>query len=137
MRTPLQGASVGVCIFDEAGNVVYQRNADQRLTPASNQKILSVAYALLALAIVFSITAIVRQSVLRVIGIGSFLFGGMHTGYLLVMGILSREPDFQHRMVLLFPIVVAAGAYAHLRTLDGQQFSRSRLRTASRLEPAG
>mgnify|MGYP000865283511 CR=1 FL=1 len=98
---------------------------------------LSVAYALLALAIVFSITAIVRQSVLRVIGIGSFLFGGMHTGYLLVMGILSREPDFQHRMVLLFPIVVAAGAYAHLRTLDGQQFSRSRLRTASRLEPAG
>jgi serine-type D-Ala-D-Ala carboxypeptidase/endopeptidase (penicillin-binding protein 4) len=49
MRAPLQGASVGVCVFDEAGNVVYHRNADQRLTPASNQKILSVAYALAVL----------------------------------------------------------------------------------------
>lgn len=38
-----------MCVFDEAGNVVYQRNADQRLTPASNQKILSVAYALAVL----------------------------------------------------------------------------------------
>lgn len=98
---------------------------------------LSVAYGLLALAIVFSIMAMVRQNVLRVIGTGAFLFGGMHTGYLLVMGVLSREPDFPHRIVLLFPIAVAAGAIAHLRVLDSQRISRTRLRATARYQAAG
>lgn len=98
---------------------------------------LSIAYGLLALAIVFSIMAMVRQNVLKVIGTGAFLFGGMHTGYLLVMGILSREPDFEHRMVLLFPLVVAAGAIAHLRMLDSQRISRTRLRATARFQAAG
>jgi lipopolysaccharide export LptBFGC system permease protein LptF len=98
---------------------------------------LSVAYGLLALAIVFSIMALVRQNVVRVIATGALLFGGMHTGYLLVMGILSREPDFEHRMVLLFPIVVAIGAVAHLRMLDGQRVSRTRLRATARFQAAG
>lgn len=98
---------------------------------------LSIAYALLALAIVFSIMAMVRQNVLKVIGAGAFVFGGLHTGYLLVMGILSREPDFEHRMVLLFPFVVAAGAIAHLRMLDSHRVSRTRLRATARFQAAG
>jgi lipopolysaccharide export LptBFGC system permease protein LptF len=98
---------------------------------------LSIAYALLALAIVFSIMALVRQNVFQIIAAGSFLFGGLHTGYLIVMGVLSREPDFEHRMVLLFPIAVALGAGAHLRLLDRHHASRTRLRATGRLQAAG
>lgn len=98
---------------------------------------LAISYALLALAIVFSIMALVRQNVVKVIGIGAFLFGGLHTGYLLAMGVVSREPDFDHRMVLLFPIAVALGAAAHLRMLDGQRLSRTRPRAPRRLQAAG
>ena len=61
-------------------------------------------------------------------------FGG--GGSLVVMGILSREPNFDHRMVLLFPIAVALGASAHLRLLDRDHVSRTRLRAGARLETA-
>ena len=98
---------------------------------------LAVTYALLALAIVFSIMALVRQNVVKVIAVGAFLFGGLHTGYLLVMGVVSREPDFDHRMVLLFPVAVAIGAAAHLRRLDSQYASRARLRATQRFQAAG
>jgi lipopolysaccharide export LptBFGC system permease protein LptF len=97
---------------------------------------LSIAYALLALAIVFSIMTLVRQNVFQIIAAGAALFGGLHTGYLVVMGILSRESDFDHRMVLLFPIAVALGAGAHLRLLDRERVSRPRVRAAERLEAA-
>jgi lipopolysaccharide export LptBFGC system permease protein LptF len=97
---------------------------------------LSVAYALLALAIVFSIMALVRQNVFQIIAAGAFLFGGLHTGYLIVMGVLSREPNFEHRMVLLFPVAVALGAAAHLRLLDRQHASRTRMRATARLQAA-
>ncbi|MBX3095861.1 MAG: D-alanyl-D-alanine carboxypeptidase [Fimbriimonadaceae bacterium] len=48
-REILRGASVGVCVTDDNGRVIYERNSNQRLTPASNEKILSVAYALAVL----------------------------------------------------------------------------------------
>ena len=89
-----------------------------------------------ALAIVFSIMALVRQNVFQIIAAGAFLFGGLHTGYLIVMGVLSREPNFEHRMVLLFPIAVALGASAHLRLLDRQHASRTRMRATARLQAA-
>ncbi len=98
---------------------------------------LSISYGLLALAIVFSIMALVRQNVVRVIGAGALLFGSLHTGYLVGMGILSREPDVDHRIVLLFPILVAAGALAHLRMLDRQAASRARPRASARFQAAG
>lgn len=98
---------------------------------------LSIAYALLALAIVFSIMALVRRNVATLVGVGAFLFAGLHTGYLLVMGVVSREPDFDHRMVLLFPAAVALGAAAHLRMLDRQRISRGRPRGSRRLQAAG
>ncbi len=45
-RPELKGAMVGVCVSTLEGEVLYSRNADIRLMPASNQKLLSVAYAL-------------------------------------------------------------------------------------------
>ncbi len=45
-RPELKGAMIGVCISTLEGEVLYSRNADIRLMPASNQKLLSVAYAL-------------------------------------------------------------------------------------------
>lgn len=42
----LKGASVAVCVSDLDGNVLYERNADQLMTPASNQKLLSNLFAL-------------------------------------------------------------------------------------------
>ncbi len=42
----LQGASVGVVVMDESGLVRYARNPALRLVPASNQKLLTTAYAL-------------------------------------------------------------------------------------------
>jgi lipopolysaccharide export LptBFGC system permease protein LptF len=98
---------------------------------------LSIAYALFALAIVFSIMALVRQNVVKVVGAGALLFAGLHTGYLLIMGIVSREADFDHRAVLLFPVAVALCAAAHLRKLDRQRLSRPRLRAARSLQAAG
>ncbi len=42
----LKNAIVGAVILDANGNEIYSRNADLRLIPASNQKILSCAYAI-------------------------------------------------------------------------------------------
>lgn len=42
----LRGAAVGVCVLDVRGKVVYEHNADLRLMPASNEKILTAAMAL-------------------------------------------------------------------------------------------
>lgn len=42
----LAGAVVGVCVMDTQGKVVYEHDADTRLVPASNQKILTAAIAL-------------------------------------------------------------------------------------------
>ena len=98
---------------------------------------LSISYALLALAIVFSIMPQLRQGVLRIVGAGALLFGGLHTGYLLVMGILSREPDFAHRLVLLFPLAVALFSTGHLYMLDRLRAPRARPRAASRYQTAG
>jgi serine-type D-Ala-D-Ala carboxypeptidase/endopeptidase (penicillin-binding protein 4) len=49
----LKGASLGVCVTDDRGNPLYTRQADRRLTPASNQKILTCAYALARLGAEF------------------------------------------------------------------------------------
>lgn len=98
---------------------------------------LSISYALLALSLVFSIMTLVRQSVFKIIASGAAVFGGMHTGYLVVMGVLSREANFEHRMVLLFPVAVAVLALVHLHMLDRQRAPRRRLRPASRLQAAG
>ncbi|HEY7611094.1 MAG TPA: LptF/LptG family permease [Alphaproteobacteria bacterium] len=99
--------------------------------------LLSLAYALLALAIVFSIGAHLRQGVLKIVGSGALVFGGLHTGYLVVMGLLSREPDFPHRVTLLFPVAVALLAAAHLCLLDRERAPRARLRPASHFQAAG
>lgn len=48
-RPVTRGATVGAIVTDAAGNVRYSRNADRRLVPASNQKVLSAIYALLVL----------------------------------------------------------------------------------------
>lgn len=45
----LRGASVGAIVTTLDGTVLYERNSDLRLMPASNQKLLSVSYALHAL----------------------------------------------------------------------------------------
>lgn len=42
----LQGAVVGALVMDKDGKVLYERNAGLRLIPASNQKMLSCAYAI-------------------------------------------------------------------------------------------
>lgn len=42
----LQSALAGVCVAKPDGSVLFERNADLRMMPASNQKILSVAFAL-------------------------------------------------------------------------------------------
>jgi lipopolysaccharide export LptBFGC system permease protein LptF len=98
---------------------------------------LSVAYALLAMALVFSIITLMRQNVFAIIAAGAALFGGMHTGYLVAMGILSREPAFEHRMVLLFPLAVGCLAYAHLQLLDRHRAPRERLGATRRFQAAG
>jgi len=41
----LQGAQVGVCVLDESGNVLFERDSESRFVPASNQKVLSLLYA--------------------------------------------------------------------------------------------
>lgn len=41
-----KGASIGVYVGTPSGEVLYSRNADLLLMPASNQKLLSIAYAL-------------------------------------------------------------------------------------------
>lgn len=46
-RPEARGAVVGAFVVDAGGNVLYERNADLRLVPASNQKILSAVYSLL------------------------------------------------------------------------------------------
>lgn len=98
---------------------------------------LSIAYALLALAIVFSIGASLRQGVLKIVGSGALVFGGLHTAYLVIMGVLSREADFPHRIVLFFPIVVALLSAVHLCYLDRQRTPRTRHRPAAHLQAAG
>ncbi|KXK10100.1 MAG: D-alanyl-D-alanine carboxypeptidase, serine-type,PBP4 family [Armatimonadetes bacterium OLB18] len=45
----LRGATVGAIVTTLDGTVLYERNSDLRLMPASNQKLLSVSYALHAL----------------------------------------------------------------------------------------
>ena len=42
----LKGAQVGVCVQDANGQTLFERNADMRFVPASNQKILTVLFAL-------------------------------------------------------------------------------------------
>lgn len=42
----LRGANIGVCVREVGGTERFSKNGDERLTPASNQKLLSVAYAL-------------------------------------------------------------------------------------------
>ena len=42
----LKGAQVGVCVTDTSGKPLYERNAELRFVPASNQKIVSVLFAL-------------------------------------------------------------------------------------------
>jgi D-alanyl-D-alanine carboxypeptidase/D-alanyl-D-alanine-endopeptidase (penicillin-binding protein 4) len=42
----LRGTLVGAVILDASGNDIYHRNADIRMMPASNQKILTCAYAM-------------------------------------------------------------------------------------------
>jgi len=42
----LKGAVVAVCIRDQEGKTVYERNADLLMTPGSNQKLLTAAFAL-------------------------------------------------------------------------------------------
>ncbi len=46
-RPEVRGALVGAIVVDAEGNLLYGRNADVRMVPASNQKILSTIYALL------------------------------------------------------------------------------------------
>ncbi len=98
---------------------------------------LTIAYALLALAVVLSMMTVLRQDLFKILGAWALLFGGLHTGYLLVMGLLSREPNFEHRFVLLFPFVVAVLAIAHISILDRQRARRPRSHPASRLQAAG
>ncbi|MCG9896275.1 MAG: D-alanyl-D-alanine carboxypeptidase [Fimbriimonadaceae bacterium] len=43
---PLKGAQVGLLVTDSQGRVLYERDAETRVIPASNQKILSTAYAI-------------------------------------------------------------------------------------------
>ncbi|MBL8065957.1 MAG: D-alanyl-D-alanine carboxypeptidase [Chthonomonadaceae bacterium] len=46
LRDPvLSGAMVGVCVQDENGKVVFQRDSDKRFLPASNGKILTCLFA--------------------------------------------------------------------------------------------
>lgn len=45
----VRGAVVGVCVLDGQGRELYARDADTRMVPASNEKILSGAFALAAL----------------------------------------------------------------------------------------
>lgn len=45
----LSGSLVSACITDPGGKELYARNADMRVVPASNQKLLTCAYALAAL----------------------------------------------------------------------------------------
>src|SRR5579885_1831737 len=42
----LRGAVLGVCVLDSSGKELYSRNPDLRLIPASNQKLITGAYAL-------------------------------------------------------------------------------------------
>lgn len=46
---PLVGAHVGVCVTDDQGTPVYERNATLRFVPASNQKVVTCLFALEAL----------------------------------------------------------------------------------------
>lgn len=46
-RPALKGTLSGAIVNDGDGNVLYERNADLRMMPASNQKILTAVYALL------------------------------------------------------------------------------------------
>jgi len=48
-RPGLRSASIGAIVTDLDGKVLYERNATQSLMPASNEKLLSVAYALFKL----------------------------------------------------------------------------------------
>ncbi len=97
---------------------------------------LSIAYGLLALAIVFSLVTHLRQGYLKILGAGALTFGSLHTSYLVIMGLLSRETDFEHRMVLLFPVAVGLLSFAHLRLLDRQGGPRAAFRSSSRFEAA-
>ena len=49
----LNGAIAGVCIATLEGEVLYERFGDTRLVPASNQKLLSVTFAISALGLDF------------------------------------------------------------------------------------
>lgn len=49
----LKGAIVGACVLDSGGKELYARNADLRLVPASNQKVITAAYALKTLGVDF------------------------------------------------------------------------------------
>src|SRR2546421_11771146 len=42
----LKGAIVGACVLDSSGKELYTRNADLRMIPASNQKLVTAAFAL-------------------------------------------------------------------------------------------
>ena len=42
----LRGGLTGVCVMAEDGTTLYERNADVRIVPASNQKLFSVSFAL-------------------------------------------------------------------------------------------
>ncbi len=42
----LKGASIGACVTDSEGRILFQRNGRNRFIPASNEKIFSVLYAL-------------------------------------------------------------------------------------------
>ncbi len=44
-----KSAIIGVCVLDESGKELYARNADTRMIPASNQKLVTGAFALKAL----------------------------------------------------------------------------------------
>lgn len=48
-RPEVKGSVSAALVTDAEGTVLYERNPDQRLVPASNQKILSAIYALLVL----------------------------------------------------------------------------------------
>lgn len=45
-HTDLAGALVGACVMRQDGTVLYKRNPDARMVPASNQKLLACAFAL-------------------------------------------------------------------------------------------
>jgi len=42
----LKGAQVGVCVTDPTGKILFERNSELRFVPASNQKLVSVLFAL-------------------------------------------------------------------------------------------